>query len=269
MLNYSADNRPTRSRSANIADNGAWEMLGESGLAYGICVGPTGKADQFALPSLGRIDPTAPVILRKEQTSIHSAYNSMVDEALALGARGLVLLHDDVEIRNPAVPSLLGNLLSDPSIGIVGAIGASNVQSIEWWWYDRHGYVEERDFVADFGRSTVDVDVADGVVLALSREGLEKLRFDAESYPPFHGYDLHICSQAKALGLRVVVTDLGVYHDSYPHGKVTDPEAYAAADRIWRRTWRRGVLNSLRYRGAVIRTRWKAPRRTLARVLRP
>ena len=244
-------------------------MLGETGLAYGICVGPTQKAEQFALPSLRRIDPTAPVILRTQQASIHGAYNSIIDEARAMGARGLVLLHDDVEIRNPDAPAVLRDLLSDPSVGVVGVIGARDVQSIEWWWYDRHGYVEEHDLVLDFGRSTADVDVADGVVLALSGRGLEQLRFDARSYPPFHGYDAHICSQARAAGLRVVVTDLGIYHDSYPHGKVTDPAAYTLADRVWRRAWKRGLSNSLRYRYAVVRTRWKAPARTIARVLRP
>lgn len=244
-------------------------MLGESGLAYGICVGPTTKLNKFAMPSLRAIDPTAPVILREGQNSIHSAYNSIIDEARAMGARGLVLIHDDVQVRNPDAPAVLRSLLSDPSVGVVGVIGARNVQSIEWWWYDRYGYVEERDFVADFSRSTVDVDIVDGIVLGLSTAALEKLRFDAASYPGYHGYDFHICSEAKAAGLRVMVTDLDVYHDSYPHGKVADPRAHISADRTWRRRWRHGALNSLRYRNALIRSRWRKPGETLARVLRP
>lgn len=242
-------------------------MPGESGLVYGICVGATSKVDQFALPSLRSIDPAAPVIRRENQTSIHRAYNSIIDEARAIGALGLILLHDDVEIRNPAAPDILRTLLSDPSVGVVGAVGARNVHSMEWWWYDCYGHVEERDFVVDFSRSTVDVDVVDGVVLCLSAAALENLRFD-ESYPAFHGYDFHICSQAKALGMRVVVTDLDVYHDSYPHGKITDARAHALADRTWRRRWRPGPLNSLRYRSAVLQTHWRRPRR-LARILRP
>lgn len=244
-------------------------MLGESGLAYGICVGPTDKASKFALPALRRIDPTAPVILREQQTSIHLAYNSIVDEARTMGASGVVLLHDDVAIRRPGAPELLASLLTDPSVGIVGVVGARNVHSIEWWWYDCYGYVEERDFVVDFNRSTADVDIVDGVLLGLSAAALENLRFDYKSYPAFHGYDFHICSQAKSSGLRVLVTDLDVYHDSYPHGKIADPKAHALADRAWRRQWRPGLLNSLRYRRAVIRSNWKTPAKRLARVLSP
>lgn len=243
-------------------------MLGDSGLAYGICVGPSGKVNRFALPALGTIDPTAPVILREHQSSIHDAYNSIIDEARALGAHGLVLLHDDVEIRRPDTAEVLNALLNDPTVGVVGVVGARNVHSIEWWWYESYGYVEERDFVVDFGRSTMDVDVVDGVLLGLSQAALENLRFD-RSYPAFHGYDFDICSRSKSLGLRVIVTDLDVYHDSFPHGKISDPAAHATADRTWRRQWRPGALNSLRYRKAVMRSNWKTPADRVARVLRP
>lgn len=233
-----------------------------------MCIGPSDSYERIALPALRKIDPTAPILTRRNQVSIHSAYNSLITEALSIGARGLVLTHDDVAIRRPDAAHVLATLLAQADVGVVGAVGARNVYSLEWWWYDQHGFVEERDFVVDSGRSTADVDVVDGVVLGLSGRALETLRFDEIHYPPFHGYDLEISSLAQARGLRVLVTDLDVYHDSYPHGKITDPEAHSLADRTWRRRWRSGLENDFRYRRAVMASTWQTKPRRLLRAVR-
>jgi len=189
----------------------------------------------------------------------------MIDEAVALGVGGLVLIHDDVLLRDPDFASKLAILFADPTVGIVGAIGASDVKSVEWWWYNTHGWVEETEMVIDFGRGTFDVEVVDGLLIAMSSTAMRQLRFDEERFTGFHGYDIDIGMQAKNAGLRVVVADLDVFHDSFPHGKLTDRTAHLRADRIWRRKWRWSLSDRITYVRVVCTTGGLGP---LEKILR-
>jgi hypothetical protein len=238
-------------------------------LAYGVCVGPSGKFEQLAKPGIERVDPGAPLLARYDQRSIFEAYNSMIDEAVALGASGLVLIHDDVVLRDLQLPSKLTALFADPTIGIVGAIGASGVKSLDWWLYDTHGWVEETEMVIDHGRGTFDVDVVDGVLIAMSSIAMGQLRFDAGRFTGFHGYDSDIGMEARSAGLRVVVAELDVFHDSYPNGKITDRPAWYRADRIWRKKWCRTFADRVAYLRAVLTSGSLGPRGKLVRLSGP
>jgi hypothetical protein len=204
--------------------------------------------------------------VRYGQRSIFEAYNSMIDEAVALGVSGLVLIHDDVVLRDLQLPSKLAAFFADPTIGIVGAIGASGVKSLDWWLYDTHGWVEETEMVIDHGRGTFDVDVVDGVLIAMSSTAMSQLRFDAGRFTGFHGYDCDIGMQARSTGLRVVVAELDVFHDSYPNGKITDRAAWHRADRTWRRKWRWTLADRFAYLRAVLTSGLLGPRGKIVRL---
>ena len=238
-------------RFSDVGHDTSRQRFGSVTLAYGVCVGPSDKFERFALPGIQAVDPGAPILVRNGQRSIFEAYNSMIDEAILLGVDGLVLIHDDVLLRDIDFASKVGSLLVDPTIGIVGAIGASDIKSVEWWWYETRGTVEEIDRLIDFGRGTFDVDVVDGLLIAMSPSAMRQLRFDEERFTGFHGYDVDIGMQAKHAGLRVVVTDLDVFHDTVP-GRITDRSAHLLADQIWRRKWRRSLSDRLAY----IRSVW-------------
>lgn len=215
-------------------------------LAYGVCVGPSNDFDQIALPGIKSVDVDAPVLVRYHQRSIFEAYNSMIDEALQLDVEGLVLIHDDVSIRDGDFALKITSLFSDPTVGIVGAIGASNLRTMEWWWFETRGRVEEIGRTIDFGCGTFDVDVVDGLLLAMSPVAMKNLRFDAKNFSGFHGYDADIGMQAKEAGLRVLVTDLDVFHDSVP-GRIKNRSSHLRAGRIWRRKWRRTLADRIDY----------------------
>ena len=97
---------------------------------------------------------------------------------------------------------------------------------------------------SDFGGGTHDVDVVDGLFLALSRWALDNLRFD-EAIGAWHGYDSDICRQAHADGKRVLVTDVALFHHARPlAGYDLTPFEQARARFLlkWRPTaplWRR------------------------------
>ena len=215
-------------------------------LAYGVCVGSSSKFERLALSGISAVDPEAPILVRYDQRSIFEAYNSIIDEAATLDTEGLVFIHDDVLIRDINFATKMTALFEDPTIGIVGVVGASNLKNIEWWWFDTHGGVEENGRRIDFGVGTFDVDVVDGLLIAMSPTALRTLRFDETNFSGFHGYDVDIGMQAKSAGLRVVVADFDVFHDSVP-GRVTNRAAHLKAGYVWRRKWRRTASQRIDY----------------------
>lgn len=210
-----------------------------AGFAYGVCVGPTGRFDEIARPGIHFSDPDATIIVRTNQSSIFEAYNSILAEVSTLDVEGLVLLHDDTELCDPDIATKLRRCFADLSIGVVGAIGARDVRSMHWWRYHAVGRAAEPGLLIDYGIDSPDVEVVDGILIAMSPYAIQHLRFDAHRYHGFHGYDMDVCMTAKEMGLRVVVTDIRLVHHSLPHGKITNPDLWKAANLTWQRKWGR------------------------------
>src|SRR5438067_5117215 len=130
-------------------------------IGFGICVGSEERFERCALPGLRRVaDPDAPIATSTRNTSIFVAYNEMLDAfADADHLEALVLLHEDVEILDPAFCSKVRTALAEPDIAIAGVIGARNVTSLKWWHGECRGRVRESRGLVDFGRGRHDVDV--------------------------------------------------------------------------------------------------------------
>jgi hypothetical protein len=71
--------------------------------------------------------------------------------------------------------------------------------------------------------------------MVLSPWAVRNLRFDAERFHGFHGYDVDFCLQARAAGRRVVTADFLVFH--HTRGGIGDGVDFWAADAILRRKW--------------------------------
>jgi hypothetical protein len=123
--------------------------------------------------------------------------------------------------------------------------------------------------VIDHGRGTFDVDVVDGLLIAMSSTAMSQLRFDVGRFTGFHGYDSDIGMQAKSAGLRVVVAELDVFHDTYPSGKITDRAAWHRADRTWRRKWRWTFADRVDYVRMVWTSGLLGPRGRIVRLSGP
>jgi hypothetical protein len=205
---------------------------------YGFCIGPSGKYERFAQPSLQKHAPDAVVLERRDQTSILEAYNEIIDEYLSQKdpTAALVLMHEDVEILS-SVESQLAALFADPDVAIVGVIGGRGVRSVRWYRSrSRHGRVEDTfNGVNDFGGGPSDVDIADGLFLALSPWATKNLRFDTGTYSGFHAYDADICMQARAHGKRVVVLELPLIH--HTKGGFGNASNHRRSDDAFRAKW--------------------------------
>lgn len=178
------------------------------------------------------------VVELRDQTDIHNAYNQAREVFLDSGVEFGIFMHQDVELRSDAIFERLRSLFSDPTIGVVGPIGASRVSSLRWWEGEMRGRVTDTNFDLATADPFGDVDALDGMFLAVSRTTLERVSFDP-GYGGFHGYDVDLCFGARAAGLRVVTADLPMHH--HTKGGYGDIVAYARAQAYFESKWKDAI----------------------------
>ena len=206
-------------------------------IVYGCCVGPSGKYESDLRPSLERVVPGARLITRHGQASIFEAYNSIMDEAATMREMaGLVLVHDDVVLRDRRTEQKIEAALRDGTVGVAGVVGGKGQRELSWWESSTLlGHVEHATHVDDFTRGPAEADVVDGLFVAVSPWVVRNVRLDGNGYPPFHGYDGELCSLVRSKGKKVEILDIDVFHDCKP-GPWDRPE-YSQALVEWRRRW--------------------------------
>lgn len=209
-------------------------------IAYGCVVGWWEEFTQYVVPQVGdrRVygdgePPTRPLIALAGQTSIATAYNTILDAfwrqyGTALDA--VFLLHTDLQIVDPQGEAKLVAALTEPDVALVGIEGGDGTRGTEWWECNPIGHQGTNRFYIDFsgqlpGAETGppdaartrdrarsgDVDVLEGSLLVFSPWAIENLRFDEGCPAAFHGYD-EVCFQAKAANKRCVVVDVDTHH---------------------------------------------------------
>jgi GT2 family glycosyltransferase len=201
--------------------------------AFGCVLSSEEQYENYARPGIelaGGPDPW--VILRRDQTCIFSAYNSILEEACARadaeeGLEGVILLHQDLTIADDRVLDTLRRSFAAPDVGIVGVVGGTGVRGMGWWFSDeRYGAYgwdwlldPEREELFDpasfWSANTVreaDVEAVDGMFMAFSPGAARSLRFDETLRPGFHGYDTDICFEARKAGWRVRVEEIDIVH---------------------------------------------------------
>lgn len=211
-------------------------------IVFGCPVTDRAKYSRFAEPGIELArEPDSAVLLRHDAPSIQEAYNSILDEAAQRpDLEAVVLVHQDVELRDERLGEKLRASLRDPLVAVVGAVGSHDVRSLESW---SHGFVGGVRAPALVGATVVGgapaagpVESVDGLFMALSPWAVRNLRFDERFAPVFHGYDVDFCFQARERGRRVVVTDLDVVH----HADLDffDRRTFVPAYVMWHRKWR-------------------------------
>lgn len=174
--------------------------------------------------------------------SIFSAYN----EGYAKSKYPyLCFLHDDVLFHSADWGAKLITHLQDQQTGIVGLAGGDLIIRIPSSWSagvvninilqsDRTGKKPTKLFrlPQNFTESRRSVIVLDGVMLAMRRDLMEKIRFD-EQLGGFHGYDFDISLQATVAGFtNYVAYDIKLEHLS--RGK-PDKKYYKNLIRVYRK----------------------------------
>lgn len=222
----------------------------------GICAGNSGKLETFALPGLASVAADCETVVLRNQNGLASAYNEILALPLVQqpGVEGLILMHDDVELRDGQLLPKLREAFADPSIGVVGVIGGRGVRSLRWWDWSPVGRVEETRGILRFSPTEADADSVDGMFLALSSEVLRSgLRFDSATFDLWDGYDVDFCFEVRRAGWRVVTRDLDLVH--HTKAVLADSARFDESSAKLREKWGLDVGVADRLRRAVTRLR--------------
>jgi hypothetical protein len=205
-------------------------------IAFAACIGSRETFERYARPGLARHgEPDSP-LAEIDTDSIFAGYNEALDAfSVHEDLEALVLLHEDVAIEDPAFCAKVRARLTDQSVAVIGAIGASGIRSLCWWEGEIRGRVWETRGLIDHGGGCFDVDAVDGLLMVLSRWAVRNLRFDSTRFHGFHGYDVDFCLQARAAGRRVVTDTFQVFH--HTRGGIGNEVDFWAADATLRRKW--------------------------------
>ncbi len=149
-----------------------------------------------------------------------------------------VLLHDDLEFRDPLLAQKIRTLRKDPTIAVAGLIGSRGAQSLAWWEGTRLGRVTDDAYgLHDIKLNDVDdVDSLDGMCLILFPAAYHGLQLDGLGYEGFHGYADELCYQARREGRRTCVVDITAHHHS-KGGYAGGVESWNAANQNFRKRW--------------------------------
>lgn len=121
----------------------------------------------------------------------------------------LVFVHQDVYLHSLlALEATAGILMGDPSVGLVGAVGVTHAGQVIGLIRDRVVLSGER------ASGLSDVDSLDEVLFMARREQISS--HPLAEYPElsWHAYAVEYGVRMRALGLRVVVADVPITHNS-------------------------------------------------------
>jgi hypothetical protein len=174
-------------------------------------------------PGVERVrEPDSEVFAILSADSICGDYNLILDEfADRDGLEALVLVDEDTEIADPDFCAKVRRALADPDVGLVGCVGAADVESAAWWEgrvnagpvthrYNEFGGGEVDTFAAmRSGTPPAEVDTVAGYLMILSPWAVRTLRFDEELVIGV-GFDLDFALRLRQAGRKVVTADLRV-----------------------------------------------------------
>jgi len=163
---------------------------------------------------------------REKGEGLCAVYNQGVAKA---SGRVLVFMHEDVWMLEKEWDAVLLRKFRElPEMQILGVAGSSLLVDYPYalwvaasipYTFGKVVHLIEKDnefFLTLFNERDGDQEavVVDGLWFAVRKTLFEKCRFDSETFPKFHFYDLDICMQALEFGKVFITTDIRVLHKS-------------------------------------------------------
>jgi hypothetical protein len=194
----------------------------------------------YAAPTIAaHREPDSLVLEKRGYDSIQQPYNEILDEAAAReDLEAVVLLHEDTVVQEPRLLELIRWHLRDPEIGLIGAVGAREVNGMDWWNGTNLGGTSTPLITTDRFSLTSgprSAEVIDGYLMIVAARAARTVRFDERGKANFHGYDVDFCFRIRARGFRIVIDNIETAH--WSRGGNPDDGRWARASAAWRRTW--------------------------------
>ncbi len=184
-------------------------------IAFGCAVTDQDMFERVALPGIQRLcEPGALLLTCCGYDAIHRAYNEMMTEAAShADLEALILMHQDLELLDDSLLARVRSLFERPRVGVVGCFGGRNVP-FQYWALgeEKFGSAMVPAFEQHYSSGPHEVEVVDGVLLAIKPWVARTVRFSAAASKDFHGYDVDFCMRVRAAGGHVVCDDVPYLH---------------------------------------------------------
>jgi GT2 family glycosyltransferase len=131
----------------------------------------------------------------------------------------VLFVHDDVSIEDSMLKEKLNEAIK--TFDIIGLAGSKNVDlkkpaawhlmanNVDWSGAVAH-IKDGQTFMTSFGSMPKEVDLIDGLFMAINVEKVKDVLFDEQFQ--FHHYDLDMCMTAKKQGLKIGTYPIWVTH---------------------------------------------------------
>lgn len=208
-------------------------------IAFGVAISNRREYEEVALPGIRRVaEDDSRILTRVGYDSIQRPYNEMLDEVASLpGLEALVLMHQDLELTDDTLLSRIRAALRDQSVGIVGVLGFRGFDPQRWrgpgGGAGRSAPIGFRTATATtvpavapaewegplvghrYSEGPEEVELVDGILMALAPWVVRSIRYDERLAKDFHGYDADLSLRVRAAGGRLIVAPVPhVHHQS-------------------------------------------------------
>ena len=204
---------------------------------FACCVGSDEKFHTQFLPGVQRcMEPDSLVLQVRSKTGICEAYNRVIDTVIgSINLEGIVFAHDDAEILADDFLTRVRNEIKNGA-GLIGVAGATGVRNLSWWDAPTlHGVVRENHRHLDLGPETKSAHTVDGLTMVVPANTAREIRFDAEAFSRFHGYDIDYSFAVRHAGKSISILRTSIWHHTF--GGYGDRSAFDAADAALRKKW--------------------------------
>ncbi|MBQ9638053.1 MAG: hypothetical protein IJV22_00665 [Bacteroidales bacterium] len=184
--------------------------------------------------------------------SIFSAYNVGIEHSRVKNGGILCFMHEDAVMHSYDWGREVQNIFTQHTdCGCLGVIGGHILLNHPCYWSDSflHSYyyyqkygsktklVNETRFFNEAGFS--EVAVCDGVWMCIPSKlfSKEKICFDTKTYDGFHMYDMDICMQIRAIGMKTLVTkNILLEHRNNIEQSLSS--TFFEAQKVWYEKWK-------------------------------
>lgn len=158
--------------------------------------------------------------------TIFSAYNKGISYS-----KGDILcfMHDDVRFHSDEWGKKVNaHFDNDGELTCIGVVGTHFLPATVCGWHHslcgsggciqlhNGNYINMQDTGKFKDKNILDAVAVDGMWFCIRRSFFLNHKFDEQSFKKFHCYDIDICLQVKAAGLKVgIISDVTISHDSY------------------------------------------------------